>query len=113
LGEGVFEVMRSIMREGRAQVVVATAGAAGSHSLERGQDTIRHTACAQLDAPAVDSNGAGDAFSSSFLHAWFEGRTVDECMRTGAIGGAFACQSHGTAERCLDVDALARYLRPA
>lgn len=109
LGDGVFEVMRSIMREGRARVVVATAGAGGSYSLERGEDTVRHTACAHLDAPVVDSNGAGDAFSSAFLHAWFEGRPVDECMRTGAIGGAFACQAHGTAERCLGPDELARY----
>ena len=35
LGEGVFEVMRAILREGRAQVVVATAGAQGSYELAR------------------------------------------------------------------------------
>lgn len=109
LGDGVFETMRAIMREGRAQVVVATAGAGGSHSLERGHDTIRHTACAPLDAPPLDSNGAGDAFASGFLHAWFTGSQVEACMRTGAISGAFACQTHGTAERCLDLDDLARY----
>lgn len=109
LGEGVSEVMRSIMREGRARVVVATDGARGSYSLERGDATIRHTACAGLDAPVLDSNGAGDAFSSAFLHAWFEGEPVAACMRTGAIGGAYACQMHGTAERCLSLDELARY----
>lgn len=97
------------MREGRAQVVAATAGAGGSYSLVRGEETIWHTACAQLDAPVVDSIAAGDAFSSAFLHAWFEGGPVDACMCKGAIGGAFACQSHGTAERCLGLDELARY----
>jgi hypothetical protein len=30
-------------------------------------------------------------------------------MRTGAIGGAFACAWHGTAERSLTPDELARY----
>ncbi|KFC71568.1 PfkB family carbohydrate kinase [Massilia sp. LC238] len=109
LGGRVFDTMRAILREGRARLVVATAGAAGSHVLERGQERIRHTACAMLDGPVVDSNGAGDAFSSAFLHAWFEGATVDECMRTGAIGGAFACRFHGTAERSLGLDELARY----
>lgn len=109
LGEGVFELMRAIMQEGRARVVVATAGADGSYSLERGDETIRHTASARLDVPVVDSNGAGDAFSSAFLHAWFEGGSVEACMQTGAIGGAFACQFHGTAERCLSLDELARY----
>lgn len=109
LGEGVFDAMRAILRDGRATLVVATAGAAGSHVLERGRERIRHTACALLDGPVVDSNGAGDAFSSAFLHAWFEGATVDECMRTGAIGGAFACRFHGTAERSLGLEELARY----
>lgn len=107
LGEGVFEVMRAIMRDGRARVVVATAGAGGSWCLARGDDTIGHTACAQLDVPVVDSNGAGDAFSSAFLHAWFAGATLDACMRSGAIGGAFACRFHGTAERSLDPEELA------
>ena len=109
LGEGVFEAMRAIMRAGRAQVVVATAGAGGSYCLARGDDTIRHTACAALDGPVVDSNGAGDAFSSAFLHAWFEGAALDACMRSGAIGGAFACRFHGTAERSLGLAELARY----
>jgi sugar/nucleoside kinase (ribokinase family) len=109
LGDGVFEAMRAILRNGRARAVVATDGAAGSHALARGDDTIRHTACAMLDGPVVDSNGAGDAFSSAFLHAWFEGAPLEACMRTGAIGGAFACRFHGTAERSLGLDELARY----
>ncbi|MFP5393840.1 MAG: PfkB family carbohydrate kinase, partial [Gammaproteobacteria bacterium] len=110
LGEGVFEVMRSIIDRGRAQVVVATAGAQGAYSLQRGSDEIRHTACAQLDLPVVDSNGAGDAFSSSFLHAWFDGADVEACMRIGTIGGAFACAWHGTAERSLGLDELTRFV---
>lgn len=109
LKDGVFEAMRAILREGRAQVVVATDGANGSHFLARGEDTVRHTACASLGLPVVDSNGAGDAFSSAFLHAWFHRLPLDECMRTGAIGGAFACASHGTAERSLTLADLARY----
>lgn len=109
LGEAVFDAMRAILRNGRAQVVVATAGTGGSYSLARGNDTIRHTACAVVDGQAVDSNGAGDAFASAFLHAWFENAPLDACMRTGAIGGAFACRFHGTAERSLSLDELARY----
>ena len=110
LGEGVFEVMRAILREGRAQVVVATAGAQGSYALERGSIEVRHTAAARLDLPVVDSNGAGDAFSSAFLHAWCAGQPIDACMRAGAVSGAFACAFHGTAERSLTQVELARYL---
>jgi sugar/nucleoside kinase (ribokinase family) len=107
LGDGVFEVMRDILRQGRARLVVATAGAGGAYSLERGMDTVLHTPCAPLNRPVVDSNGAGDAFSSAFLHAWFDGQPVDACMRTGAIGGAFACGEHGTAERSPGLSDLA------
>ena len=110
LGAGVFEVMRAILRQGRAQAVVATAGADGSYVLERGSKEVRHMAAARLDLPVVDSNGAGDAFSSAFLHAWCAGQPVDACMRAGAISGAFACAFHGTAERSLSRDELARYL---
>lgn len=109
LGEGVFDAMRAILGAGRAQVVVATDGAAGSYALARDDGTIRHTPCAHPGGPVVDSNGAGDAFSSAFLHAWFEGAPLDVCMRTGAIGGAFACRFHGTAERSLGLEELARY----
>ena len=108
LGDGVFEVMRAIVREGRAKVVVATAGADGAYWLERGTDTVRHTACARLAGPVLDSNGAGDAFSSAFLHAWFQGQPLEGCMRPGAIGGAYACGAHGTAERSLDLSELSR-----
>ncbi|MEH6434672.1 carbohydrate kinase family protein [Massilia sp. DD77] len=111
LGEGVFDVMRAILREGKAQAVVATAGAQGSYVLERGAKEVRHTAAARLDDwSAVDSNGAGDAFSSAFLHAWSAGQPVDACMRAGAVSGAFACAFHGTAERSLTQAELARYL---
>ena len=110
LGAGVFEVMRAILRQGRAQAVVATAGVDGSYVLERGSKEVRHMAAARLDLPVVDSNGAGDAFSSAFLHAWCAGQPVDACMRAGAISGAFACAFHGTAERSLSRDELARYL---
>ena len=109
LGEGVFEAMRAILRAGRARVVVATDGAAGSYALARDDGIVRHTACADPGGPVVDSNGAGDAFSSAFLHAWFEGAPWEACMRTGAIGGAFACRFHGTAERSLGLEELARF----
>lgn len=65
------------------QVVEATAGTEGSYWLALGNDTIRHNACTVLDGPEVDSDCAGDAFASAFLHAWFESVLLEACMRTG------------------------------
>ena len=99
LGERTESVMHAIVAQGRAQLVVAMAGADGAYVLERGSDHVRHFACAQLDLPVVDTNGAGDSFVAAFLHAWLDGRPLDEAMRRGAIAGAFACAQHGTHER--------------
>ena len=110
LGEDVFAAMRGIADNGRARLVIATAGAGGAYALQRGDTTIHHTPAAHLGLPVVDSNGAGDAFSSAFLHAWFAGAPLDTCMRAAAIGGAYACAHAGTAERSLTSMELNRYL---
>ncbi|WP_219116676.1 carbohydrate kinase family protein [Janthinobacterium sp. UMAB-56] len=99
LGQRHESVMRAIVAQGRAQLVVAMAGAHGAYLLERGSDQVRHFPCAQLDLPVVDTNGAGDSFVAAFLHAWLDGAGIHAAMRRGAIGGAFACAQHGTHER--------------
>ncbi|MGK5081031.1 carbohydrate kinase family protein [Janthinobacterium sp. HLX7-2] len=100
------EVMRAIVAGGRAQAVVAMAGADGAYLLERGSDAVRHFPCAQLDLPVVDTNGAGDSFVAAFLHAWLGGDGLDAAMRRGAIAGAYACAQHGTHERFIEQDEL-------
>jgi sugar/nucleoside kinase (ribokinase family) len=107
LGERRDAVMRSILERGRAQAVVATDGARGSYLLARADGVVRHTPCAALDQPVVDCNGAGDAFASGFLHGLFQGKPLEACMQLGALAGAYACRSHGTAEQSLTADMLA------
>lgn len=90
------EVMRRILEDGRARLVVATDGAAGCHLLVRGEEKVRHFPAVRPERPVVDSNGAGDAFVTAFLYALFEGRAVQECVLAGSVSGAFACASAGT-----------------
>lgn len=90
------EVMRSILANGRARLVVATDGGQGSYLLTRADDTVRHFPTIDPGLPIVDTNGAGDAFVTGFLHSWFARRPVEDCMRAGAIAGAFACTTAGT-----------------
>ncbi|MFF3285743.1 carbohydrate kinase family protein [Streptomyces sp. NPDC003023] len=89
------EVMHQIVEEGRARLVVATAGAEGCHLLVRG-GKVRRFPAVRPERPVVDSNGAGDAFVTAFLHALFEGRDMEECVLAGSVSGAFACGSEGT-----------------
>jgi sugar/nucleoside kinase (ribokinase family) len=100
------DVMREIFARGRAQVVVATAGATGSYFMTRDAPAARHVRVAGMGRPVVDSNGAGDAFAAAFLAGFAEQRPLMECMQMGAIAGEYACAIEGTAEGFLTRDAL-------
>ncbi|MEU8921320.1 carbohydrate kinase family protein [Kitasatospora sp. NPDC048545] len=90
------EVMRAVLAGGRARVVVATAGAEGCHLLTREDGVLRRLPAVDPGRPVVDTNGAGDAFVSGFLYAWFRGRSPLDCARAGSAAGAFACTAAGT-----------------
>jgi sugar/nucleoside kinase (ribokinase family) len=97
-GERIAGVMRDILRDGRAEAVIATAGAGGSYVLSRdgGGSTPRHVPAVAPPGPVVDSNGAGDAFVSGFLYGRRAGRDLEECARLGAVAGAYACTGEGS-----------------
>jgi len=107
VGDKIDELMRHIMDFGRAEVVVATEGAAGSRVLTRSDSEVRRFRAVQPERPVVDSNGAGDAYSTAFMSRWLDGRPVDECALAGAVSGAFACGAAGTHEEIIAADELA------
>ncbi|WP_049565164.1 carbohydrate kinase family protein [Streptomyces sp. SBT349] len=108
----VPEVLRMILAKGRARLAVATDGANGCHVLSRASGEVRHYPAVVPPRPVVDSNGAGDAFATAFLHTWFGGGGegdggLDRCALAGLAAGAFACTHHGTAERHITAAELA------
>ncbi|MFF5183574.1 adenosine kinase [Streptomyces sp. NPDC000345] len=96
--------MRRVVERGRAEVVVATAGAEGAYLLSDGE--LTHIPAAAPPAPVVDSNGAGDAFASAFLFGRLHGESPLRCARYGALAGAFACTVPATRSAALSRDAL-------
>ncbi|MGW7637086.1 carbohydrate kinase family protein [Streptomyces decoyicus] len=98
-GERIGSVMREILHEGRAEAVIATAGAGGAYLLSADDRTPRLVPAAVPPGPVVDSNGAGDAFTSGFLYGRLAGRSLEDCVRLGAVAGAHACTSPGTHTR--------------
>ncbi len=83
--------LRKIVANGRAHTVVATDGERGGYLLRRGEGVVRRFPAAPLPGPAVDSNGAGDAFVSGFLYGHLAGQSVQECVRCATVAGAHAC----------------------
>ncbi|MFB7612981.1 carbohydrate kinase family protein [Kitasatospora sp. NPDC056181] len=100
------EVMRAVLAEGRAAAVAATAGADGCYLLTR-DEPLLHLPAVDPGRPVVDTNGAGDAFVTGFLHAWLRGRPLPECARAGSVAGAFACTTVGTHTAFITEDGLA------
>jgi sugar/nucleoside kinase (ribokinase family) len=100
----IDDIMRAIATDGHAKVVVATEGEAGCRVLS-GSGFLRFPA-ARPERPVVDSNGAGDAFSTAFLSRWLKGRPLAECTLAGAVSGAFACGAQGTHEELITEPAL-------
>lgn len=96
--------MRRIAERGRAEVVVATAGAEGAYLLSGGE--LTHIPAATPPAPVVDSNGAGDAFASAFLFGRLSGEPPRRCAEYGALAGAYACTVPSTESAAISRDAL-------
>ncbi|MFD5854375.1 PfkB family carbohydrate kinase [Streptomyces chartreusis] len=98
--------MRRIADRGRAEVVVATAGAKGAYVLA--DDELTRLPAATPPAPVVDSNGAGDAFAAAFLYAWLNRETPARSALYGTIAGAHACTVPSTEANAISLDALLR-----
>ncbi|BCJ49935.1 ribokinase [Actinoplanes sp. NBRC 14428] len=111
--ERVSDLMRAVLERGRARVVVATEGAAGCRVLTRADGRERRFPAVPPERPVVDSNGAGDAFSTAFMSRWFAGRPIAECVLAGAVSGAFACGAEGTHEQLIGADELERAIARA
>ncbi|RRR81086.1 PfkB family carbohydrate kinase, partial [Streptomyces sp. RP5T] len=96
--------LRDIAARGRAEVVVATAGAEGAYLLA--DDELTHVPPVAPPGPVIDSNGAGDAFAAAFLYGRLTGRPPHRCALYGAVAGAHACTVPSTETDEITEDAL-------
>ncbi|MFE6979606.1 carbohydrate kinase family protein [Streptomyces griseus] len=109
LKDRVADGLRTIISEGRAEVAVATDGDNGCFVLERhGDGVVRHFPAVVPERPVVDSNGAGDAFLTAFLHTRLNGGDLAASVLAGSVSGAFACGHHGTHEALITAEELRR-----
>jgi 2-dehydro-3-deoxygluconokinase len=76
---------------GRARTVVATHGAAGAESFS----SAGSAQAPALPVTAVDTVGAGDAFTAGYLSALLDGQGAEPALRRGARVAAFAVGTRG------------------
>ncbi|WP_155371593.1 carbohydrate kinase family protein [Catellatospora vulcania] len=105
--ERIDDILLAVLRTGRAQVAVATEGAAGCRVATRQAPEVRRFPAVVPERPVLDSNGAGDGFSTAFMSRWLTGRPIEECVLAGSVSGAFACGAAGTHEELITSAQLA------
>ena len=66
------------------RIVVATRGAKGSLAF----DGTAFYDCPPAPCTVVDTMGAGDSYIAGFIKTWLEGKSIAECMKTGALTAA-------------------------
>ncbi|MFJ6386124.1 adenosine kinase [Streptomyces sp. NPDC091972] len=96
--------LRDVAARGRAEAVVATAGAEGAYLLA--DDAFTHVPPVTPPAPVIDSNGAGDAFAAAYLFGRLAGEPPHRCALYGAVAGAHACTVPSTETDAITRDAL-------
>jgi len=73
------------------EFVVCTHGSEGSTLLTSDGQWLEQPVVSV--SRVVDTNGAGDAFFSGFLHRYLQGAELTDCLRAGAIAGALCVTS--------------------
>ena len=100
------DVVSDVLDRGRARLVVVMDGARGSRVTVREGGSFAVSAVDIEGRPAVDSNGAGDAFAAAFLYGRLSGEPPHRCALYGAVAGAHACTVPSTETDAIDRDAL-------
>jgi ribokinase len=96
---------RLALREG---LVATTFGSSGAALIQGGEEVAR---VSSLRVEAVDTTGAGDAFTAALTLALVEGQSLAEALRFACAAGAAATQRSGAQPSLPTRDEVRRILR--
>ncbi len=86
----------------KVPLLVVTMGPDGAMAVSGGK---RYTVAAEPVDRVVDTTGAGDLFAGGFLAGQAQGRSIEECLRIGAIAAAEVISHYGARPE-IDLKAL-------
>ncbi|MGD9563307.1 MAG: carbohydrate kinase family protein [Pyrinomonadaceae bacterium] len=90
-------------------VVVVKLGANGAVALKDGE----FVSAGGFAVDAVDTTGAGDSFAAGFIHAYKEGASIQECLRTANACGALSTRKAGGTSAQPTLEELDQFLKMA
>jgi sugar/nucleoside kinase (ribokinase family) len=101
------EFLLKELKKLEARIVALTDGRRGAWATD-GEKTFFAKG---LVVPAVDSTGAGDAFSSGFMAGYINEKSLEECLQWGIANSASAVQFYGGSEGLLDEEIIQKKIR--
>lgn len=90
-GIDVREKCRGLMKEYGMKMVVLTCGVNGSYVFTDEEESFCQTPCVEV----VDTVGAGDSFTGSFVAGLLEGKTMREAHERAVKVSAYVCTQAG------------------
>ncbi len=100
LNDEIFLIKK--LHELGAKVIALTDGERGAWAYDG--KNIFHAEARKV--AAIDSTGAGDAFSSGFLAGYIKGESLEDCLRRGIVNGAGVVQAYGGVAGLLSEDEI-------
>lgn len=88
--DALRDFMISIKAKGPS-IVIVTRGKKGSMAY----DGFTFTNFGIIECEVIDSMGAGDSYIAGFLMGILEGKSIEECMRQGALSSSLTIGYHG------------------
>ena len=86
-----LEVCSQLLEDYSLRMIVLTKGVHGSYVITSNETSFKHTPM----VVAVDTVGAGDSFTASFIVALLKGKSISEAHEFAVDVSAFVCTQHG------------------
>jgi acarbose 7IV-phosphotransferase len=103
-------LITQFLKAGSPRIVICGLGARGcALGTPAG---IRFFGPVSLEAPVIDTNGAGDALAASFLSSYvLDGYSLEDSLRRGQIAARYTCTLKASSSALITPDQLEHYFR--
>ena len=101
---------RAYLRRNPNQIIIVGLGAKGCILATAGKE--RYFEPVVMEAPVVDTNGAGDSLAVGFLTSYvLDGYSLEDSIRRGQIAARYTCTQKATSSNLITGEQLATYFR--
>jgi len=91
-----------------AQIIIAGLGSKGC--LLATSSGVQHFGPVEMDAPVIDTNGAGDGLAVGFLSSYaLDGYSLEDSIRRGQIAARYTCTQKATSSSLITADKMTRF----